>query len=389
MFEELELSKDQKQDIRLALRMRILEGLAAPGKEIKALPAYLPYPDPDLKGTAIVVDAGGTNMRAALVELRGGGEVEVTAGPLKDTIPDGRKVKVTAYEFFSAQARLVEKLSPPSGLPLGYCFSYPATTIPSKDARLLRWTKGVDIPGVEGTLVGAQLQRVIREFGIETGPVSVMNDTVASLLGGGITHVDVDFPHAIGLIVGTGTNMAALFPIEKIPKVDPDQWTSERPMCVNLESGNFNPPHLTRWDDLLDEKSDAPGTQRMEKAVSGYYLPYLFALIAPDCPGFDPAKGSKQLVDIRDSGGEYAETAGLILRRSADLVATALVAVMDLYGAGDVAVWGEGSLLWGDPLYVPQVEKTMAELLQGERKVKIFEQRPDVNLIGAAAAALS
>ncbi|MBI3926789.1 MAG: hypothetical protein HY319_14710 [Armatimonadetes bacterium] len=390
MLEKFELTQDQLEDIRDALRGRIQEGLAASGREIKALPAFLPYPDPELKGTATVVDAGGTNMRAALVQLKGGGEVEVVAGPIKDSIPDGREQRVTAEQFFQAQAELVRKLAPPPKLPLGYCFSYPAETLPTKDARLLRWTKGVDIPGVEGTMVGARLQEAIRRAGLEPGPVSVMNDTVASLLGGGVVHARGQVPHYIGLIVGTGTNMAALFSIDQISKVAAADWPADKKMCINLESGNFHPPHLTEWDDQVDASSDQPGTQRFEKAVSGYYLPFLLEVLCPDLPGFDPRKGTQQLVALRERGeGEAAEAARLLLQRSADLVAAALVAVMDHYGPGDVGILAEGSLIWGDPLYRDRVEATMARLLKGERKARIIEQRKDVNLIGAAGAALS
>ena len=43
-------------------------------------------------------------------------------------------------------------------------------------------------------------------------------------------------------------------------------------MAINLESGNFSPPHLTTADDALDRASDNPGAQRFEKAVPGAWL---------------------------------------------------------------------------------------------------------------------
>ena len=37
-------------------------------------------------------------------------------------------------------------------MPIGYCFSYPAESVLSGDAKLLRWTKGVDIKEMVGAI---------------------------------------------------------------------------------------------------------------------------------------------------------------------------------------------------------------------------------------------
>lgn len=391
-LELLELSLEQLQAIRKSLTGRIREGLAAEGREIKALPTYLPVPDASLAGTAMVVDAGGTNMRAALIELKGNGRVDVLGGPIGERIPDGRgDERVTAAQFFGAQAELMCRLSPPSGLPVGYCFSYPAETLPSRDARLLRWTKGIDIPGVEGTMVGAQLKDALSQCNLSPGRVVVMNDTVASLMGGRVLYPHLDYDERyIGLIVGTGTNMAALIPADEITKIEAESWGG-REMLVNLESGNFTPPHLTPWDDAVDRKTDHPGLQRFEKAVSGYYLPFLFQEVCPGVPGFEPEKGTRQLVELRDESHpneEARRTADLLLKRSADLVAAALTAVSDLYPPRDFGILAEGSLIFGDPRYASRVESTIDRLVDGKRAGHIIQQRENVNLIGAASAAL-
>ena len=70
------------------------------------------------------------------------------------------------------------------------------------------------------------------------------------------------------------------------------------------------------------------------------------------------------------------------------LVAAGLAAVAELYPADkDTAVLGEGGLLWGDAKYAPTVEETLKELLP-QRKIELVRQRENVNLLGAAAAAL-
>ncbi|MEW6284428.1 MAG: hexokinase, partial [Candidatus Eremiobacterota bacterium] len=215
-LEELVLNRRQLEEVRQALRERITEGLERDGQEIRALLTYLPPPRSAPAGQALVMDCGGTNMRAALVDLL---EARVVAGPLEGRIPDGRGQAVSADDFFDAQAGLIAQLKPPPQLPIGYCFSYPTHAMPTRDASLIRWTKGIHVPGVEGELVGAALQRAMSRAGLEPGEVTVLNDTVASLLAGVLS-----FPHwseHVGLIVGTGTNMAAFLPTASIPKLPP------------------------------------------------------------------------------------------------------------------------------------------------------------------------
>ena len=48
-------------------------------------------------------------------------------------------------------------------MPIGYCFSYPAESVLSGDAKLLRWTKGVDIKEMVGQLVGKPLLDYLNE----------------------------------------------------------------------------------------------------------------------------------------------------------------------------------------------------------------------------------
>ena len=380
-----DLTTEQLRQVVAAYKERIVEGLANSDREIAALPTYLGLPDGSEKGKALVVDTGGTNMRAALVELSPS-DGALLAGPVAARVPDGRDgVALAGSTFFAAQADLaagLEGLKADHSLPLGYCFSYPAKNNPGGDAVLLRWTKGLCIDGVVGKAVGAELQNALKEKGVETAGLTVLNDTVASLLGGVHLYGKPTYGHNyIGLILGTGSNMAGVFTHKDLTKVNCD-----KPMVVNLESGNFNCPLLTPFDDELDAESNNVGAQRFEKAVSGHYLPQLFDKAHP---GLNLGTDSGKLVDLRDNGsGEAAELAGVILRRSARLVAAGLAAVAELYPADkDTAVLGEGGLLWGDAKYAPTVEETLKELLP-QRKIELVRQRENVNLLGAAAAAL-
>ncbi len=379
-LDELLLNRRQLEDVRIALRERIGQGLAVDGEEIRALLTYLPPPQDRPTGRVVVVDCGGTNQRAALVHLD---SRQVEAGPFEEHIRDGRDQPVAADEFFDSQAALVARLNPPPGCNVGYCFSYPAQVMPNRDATLIRWTKGVHVTGVEGEPVGAALGRAMRRAGMEPGEVRVLNDTVASLLAGALTHPEYD--DFVGLIVGTGTNSAGFLPLEAIPKY---RGALTGKMAVNLESGNFHPPHLTAADEAVDRKSDNPGLQRLEKAVSGYYLPFVFEQCVPGLTGFDPTAGTGPLVDFRTNRPESTEgkAAARLLSRSADLTAACLAGLIDHFpGRGSVGILAEGSTFWKDPQYPGRVGETLQALL-GERKFAILRAN-EANLMGAACAA--
>ncbi|MBM3465197.1 MAG: hypothetical protein FJX76_24125 [Armatimonadetes bacterium] len=381
----MSLSIEQLRDVRDTLQARVLDGLAENGREIKALPTFLGPPEPEITGRAVVVDIGGSNVRAALVDLQGDGKFEVLGGPIHDEAP-GREGPLDAEGFFDAQARLVARLPGVSGLPLGYCFSYPARNSPDGDATLIHWTKGMHVTGVEGTRVGKALVDALARHDVAVPTVRVLNDTVASLLGGTAGFAHEGYDRFIGLIVGTGTNMAGFFRQAQIPKLD-----VEGPhdlMAVNLESGNYRPPHLCAIDDALDAESDNPGLQRLEKAVSGSYLPFVFQKVCA-VPGFDPHKGSAQLVQMRDSRPDSPEgrAAAAVLRRSAQLTAAGLAGVGTLYhGAEKIGILAEGTLFWGDQKYADHVREILRELLDVPADLLRLQ---NVNLIGAGAAALT
>ncbi|MBN1336072.1 MAG: hypothetical protein JXB39_08940 [Deltaproteobacteria bacterium] len=371
------LSRGALEEVRTEFATAVREGLARDGAEIAAFPAFLPPLPPHLAGWAIAVDVGGTHVRAALV-AHGPGGTRVEAGPISGPVVRGRPgAPVPCAAFFGCQADLVASLAPPPGLPLGYCFSYPATVLPGGDARLVRWTKGVEVVGVEGREVGALLAGQLALRGVRVSGVRVLNDTVAVLLAGD-PGPDA---RAVGLVAGTGTNMAILAPA--VPKV-PD-WNG--PMAVNLESGAFRPSHLTRWDEAVDASSVDPGCQRFEKAVSGQYLPLLFRAASASPERIGPGDGGEALVRIRTgTPGEDADLAAAILDRSADLVAAGLVAAADVLG-GPPSVVAEGSLFWRSPGYRERVEGTARTLL-GLPEGLSCTAVPDATLVGAARAAL-
>ncbi|MCX6349281.1 MAG: hypothetical protein NTV79_07270 [Candidatus Aureabacteria bacterium] len=382
------LDTPRLQEIREAFADRVREGLPETEREIRALPAFLPVPDGGIAGEAAVVDLGGTNVRAAAVSLSPGSNFFLTAGPAEARLSPRWD---DARAFFDFQAALVRSLRRAADLPLGYCFSYPARVTPERDAILFQWTKELEVPGVVGRPVGALLRSALAEGGAPPRRVAVLNDTVAALLGGyWLAGGEKAFCDAIGLVVGTGTNLAAFFPAPRLG--DKARGRRER-MAVNLESGNFHPPHLTAWDDELDAGRPNAGEQRLEKAVSGMYLPELYEFLRSG-KSAPPTLSAAEMT--RRAEAEPSSPAGSLARalldRSADLVAACLAGLIDaLKPPGKVAIIAEGAVINRTPGYRERARRVLARLLDdrdGEQERFAFLYFEHVNLVGAAAAAL-
>ena len=248
-----DLNTEQLIEIARHVEQNIREGLRAPDQEIHCLPTYIPNSDTPKTGRALVIDFGGTNVRAAVTSLQDG-ELLLEKGPAAKVIPVERGKSLAREKFLASLADLVVSLEPPPDLPVGYCFSYPAESTPDRDVRLLKWTKEIFVKDTVGEKMGSMLLNHLAGYSppVPCSSVTVINDTVASLLAG--TEI-MQADGYIGLIVGTGSNLAALMDADMIPKLPESlHWQGSIPM--NLESGNFVPPYLNEWDDQSNRQFD-------------------------------------------------------------------------------------------------------------------------------------
>jgi hexokinase len=377
--------------VRRTLADRLREGAAADGREIAMIPAWLAPPRPGLAGEALAIDAGGTNLRAARVVAGAGGAAEVVAIHEEPFPGAAGRPEASAAELFAAHARVVEKLGAPPGLPIGYCFSYPSAVRSDGDAVLIRWTKEVRVPGVEGQRVGTMLSEHLRLHGLVPGPVFVLNDTIATLAAGN----DPEGARSVGLIVGTGTNIGAYLPVSILAKLAAPGWPSPL-MAVNFESGAFAPPGLGLADADVDAASHEPGKQRFEKAVSGAYVGRIFTAAAKHL-GIAVAGGAADSAEVSrlaalEPGTPAGALARAVLDRSADLVAATLAATSDVIGGdGPLHVHAEGSMVAKGPGYLGRLRTTLARMLaeDGGRIASEVVLGNGGNLVGCALAALS
>lgn len=390
------LSIDQLITVARRMQRQLRAGLAADGGEIACIPTFVPITEIPGQGGALVLDLGGTNIRCAQVCLENG-RLALEKGPLKEKLTGKQDREMEARAFYSRLADIIAALAPENGLPLGYCFSYPARSTPDGDAVLLHWTKELFVRDMVGGKVGEGLCRYLaaNKASWQCGRVRVINDTVAALLAG---MAGAFSDACIGLIVGTGTNMAIAVSPDRIPKID-QAGAAGQVLPVNLESGNFDPPFLTRWDGHLDAQSRNPGEQRLEKAVSGQYLADLLKLRMPESD-IDPVGGAVAVFEKAYGKGAHSvregEVARRLIERSARLTAAALAGVISFLAGGQslqkVQITAEGGVFWGHAAYREAADNALRATLDGMDHDEVsfeFEAVSHANLLGSAIAALS
>lgn len=276
-------------------------GLAGTGS-LKMLPAYIdPSVQPDFSQKVIVIDAGGTNLRIALVSLA---DAKKPVIEYFENYPMlGTMGELTAEQFFS---ELADKLAPVAdrAKKIGFCFSFPAQILPNRDAKIMQFTKEVKISGAEGRLVGEGLLAAMKEKGLPHDmTVTVINDTVAALLGGMVGTGGRIFDGYAGLILGTGTNTCYPEKNSRVAK-DSELAAKEGMTLVNLESGGYGLAPRGDLDKAYDDTTDIPGDQMFEKMISGAYqgglfLTFLKAAAEEGCFTESTASKMKALSDVK------------------------------------------------------------------------------------------
>jgi hexokinase len=379
------------------LTRQMARGLVGEPSSLKMLQTFTRQPSGSERGRVVVVDWGGTKARAGLVELGPGGAVRIVA---EETLTFSESDKRGAPEpVFDLIARAVGRVAQGQGVaaaPLAFIYSYPARLERIDRAVALASTKGWRLKGLAGQDVAALLGAALLRVGLaRIGLAAVANDTVAALMLHSYRARGRDAaarPADVGLIVGTGTNLAADLGPAGIR---------------NLESGNFDGVGAveTAYDVALDREIDEPppGAQRFEKMVSGHYLgeilrraledmgkrtgqlatpftldsAHLSRIAADGTAGLDDvdallrALGTSSTVEERHG---VRALGAAIARRAARLVGTALVGTLrfldaELAERRTIAV--DGSLWGGYPGFETLVRETIVELLGGERASRI------------------
>lgn len=242
-------------------------GLAGKPSSLMMIPSFITI-DKSVKTTTpvVVLDAGGTNLRAAVVTIDEQGKASIGSF-LKRPMP-GTTGELSAEAFYDAFADFLMPVIDTSET-IGFCFSYPAEITPTCDAKLICWTKQIEVPSVVGTLIGSGLQGQLAKRGFKRKAI-ILNDTVATLLAGKSAGVAKAYSAYVGFILGTGTNTAYVEHNAHITKrSDLNQRESQ---VINVESGGFSRVTQSVFDQAMDVQTKDCGHYVFEKMISGAYL---------------------------------------------------------------------------------------------------------------------
>ncbi|GMM27936.1 hypothetical protein DAMA08_006520 [Martiniozyma asiatica (nom. inval.)] len=247
------------------------------------------YPTGSETGAYLALDFGGTNLRVVLVHLLGMGTIETEQSFYK--LPDNIRTVQDRNILFDFMAECLGKFLDeryPNGypaeliFPLGFTFSYPATQSKINSGVLQRWTKGFDIPGVEGEDVVVLLMEKIKERNLPIVVSALINDTCGTLVASRYADPKTE----MGCIFGTGLNGSYYERVSNVTKLHgklPDDIKPTDPMLINCEYGSFDNAHKvlprTIYDIYIDDNSPRPGQQAYEKMAAGYYMGELLRLI--------------------------------------------------------------------------------------------------------------
>ena len=240
-------------------------GLAGKESSLMMLPTYIEA-EGEVKANepVIAIDAGGTNFRAAKVYFDENLKL-ITENIQLNKMPAVDK-ELSKKEFFDTFAKYMEDYKTVSDK-IGFCFSYAAEIFPSKDGKLIEWSKEVKAPEVVGEMIGEQL---LAAMGTPEKQLVLMNDTVSTLLAGKAATAGKVYDTYLGFILGTGTNTSYIETNKNITKT-PD-LDLNKSQIINIESGNFGGILRSEIDIYFDNQTEDPGRYPFEKMFSGGYF---------------------------------------------------------------------------------------------------------------------
>jgi len=235
-------------------------------------------------GQFLAVDLGGSNCRICLVELRGDSTFNVIQS--KHSVPSHVMVNASYRPLFDF---ITQKMSAfleqhPGSYSLGFTFSFTCEQTSLAGGRLIRWDKSWDIPEAIGRDPCVLLQEAIDRRGFPVQVTVLANDSVGTLLTRSYTS-GPETSTLAAIIFGTGTNAAYVEKLSNVKKLSNVRrlgtW-NDSIMVINTEWGSLDDEMAvlprTSFDDELDEASIDPGSQMLEKRVSGLYLGELLRL---------------------------------------------------------------------------------------------------------------
>ncbi len=365
----------------------------------------------------IVLDAGGTNFRAAVVTFNDDGQPEVS-GFSKQPMP-GTKGELSKDEFLAVMADAIAPFDDISDT-VGFCFSFPTEILPNCDGRLIYFNKEVKVRDMAGEIVGESINKALVERGCKAKHFVIINDTVATLLGGIADSVGKAYDSYIGFILGTGTNTCYIEQCSRIGKL-PE--INSGTMAINMETGSFDGFVQGDIDKAFDATTSNCGDHIYEKMVSGAYQGSVICMTVKKAAedGLFSAQTAACIAEVEDftmrqidefceapSGDNYIaslaaneddrqtvyELIDASFERAARMVCVNFAGILAHIGKGrdkskPVCISAEGTTFNKSVLFRPKLDKYVAEFINGKLGLYCeFIKVENATLIGSAVAGL-
>lgn len=351
-------------------------------------------------GKKILIDAGGTNFRSAIGCFEDG--KAVITNLTKTQMPGADGKPLGKEEFYSKIAQNVKDIAELGGN-VGFCFSYQVDMGADVDGKVVCFSKEIHAPEVVGTKVGAETLAAISRYSNKQRKIAIINDTVATLLGG-VATLNEPYGGYVGYIYGTGTNLCYAEDVKNIKKVT-DLGSGK--MLINTESGGFDKIPRGDFDVIVANATAEPGRQHLEKMSSGKYLSdVIFAsltaaksqgIVSPNT-GFKPfalKEVSAFLLGENDFGvahcdRQFVRDVCLELIDRAALIGAIINAgaCIKTQAEGTIAIVAEGTTFYKLPTFRDKFILHLHELLDGKNVSFEVVRGTDLNLVGTLMATM-
>lgn len=401
-------------------RAEMERGLKGEGGSLRMIPTfYSPVRKPKNEAPILVLDAGGTNLRAAIVRLSTNGDPLVEKH--RSCPMPGIREEITADKFFRRTARFIAPLVPES-FAISFCFSYASRPTPELDGIAEEMGKQLKVAGMEGRSLAHGLGEALKKEGIrEEKRIFVLNDAAATLMGGAAASGGRPFDGYVGFILGTGLNVSY---VERADRIAELRAMGDLPVIVNTESGNYSRFPRGKMDRMYDDTLRDTGKWQFEKMVSGRFQggllhtvlrqavsEGLFSKQFMECFSAVRSLTSRQIDEFLDfpaGNGALASCCSdtrpgdavllyylidALNERAARLVAANLAAVLVQSGGGEnplrpVCITADGSTFYKSKLFRGKLDYYVRTCITDQLGIFCeFHRTENVNLIGAAAAA--
>jgi len=438
MCRPFRITDDALLQVEGKLRRSIDKGLQTEKvNNVQCFPSYVTMlPTGNESGLHFVVDFGAPGFRLLVTDFQRVTEEGHYKGTEAEKIKNGDQdlfdyIAESMWDFINQRQPLVKRIKKEKELKCTFIFGFPVKQENLKSGKLVKWTKGFNIEGVQGCdikeLLESSIKKIPELHELNIDIVAFVSNVTALLCGG----IETNAKCKIGLILGAGINASYLENIDEIRTINRRSAkipNSAEEMVINTELGSFGDNKeldflRTQWDISLDEETHDAGSQIFEKMISKQHMGEIIRRVLLTLVDKKLIFLSRSHETLRKVGsfpieyvckveedpiGKYGRTITVlnnlgiddvldedckIVRyvcqcvsiRAAKLISAACVALLNKIGDKDVKIAVYGDLYHLHPYLGSNIESKVKHLMGTDTKVELLDQ--DTGIGGALIAA--